>query len=340
MKRQYSLVETPKKIFGKRTDYAERVLADMLGKDYVEYRKKWVKASRREIVTAFPLCIQIEHVGRCNLRCPVCIHGAEQLRKNYIRDIKAPLDIQLYKRVLDEVRKYRCPSMAFHNNDEPLLLNDLDYRIRLAKKAGVMDIILNTNAILLTREKTHKLLKSGITKISFSVDAYNEKDYLSRRVGGDFEQVLKNIDYFMEQRKASNLRLPTTRATCLLTRFGVEGMNKFLKFWKDKVDMVEFQNFQPIQGYNEHLISPRATLDTHFTCNGPWQLLAIRPNADVLPCCSFYGTEIVVGNIKESSVYDIWNSGRMKRIREELLKDNFGFSPACRKCCDTFFRIE
>lgn len=330
------LVEKPKRIFGRRKDYGEKTLTNELGKKYIDYRKKWQGVSDRKAVTDFPLYLQIEHTGKCNLHCRTCIQGIPEIREKYSKDFK-PLELDLYEKILKEAEKYHCPSIAFHNNDEPLLLNDLEKRIRMAKKAGFIDIIMTTNANLLFPERTEKLLGSGLTKINFSLDACEEDDYKKLRIGGNFTQTLKNIEYFMEQRKKAELKLPITRATCVLSKLTADKMAQFKKFWEKKVDMVEFQNFQAISGYTEDLKPKGAKIDRKFTCNAPWQQLVIRANGDILPCCSFYGTEMVVGNIKKDSIYDVWNSLRVKRIREELLKNNFNFSPACRKCFETFY---
>lgn len=335
MKKQ-NLVETPKRIYDKRADLIEKILSEELGERYVEYRKKWIKASKRELVTDFPLYLQIEHSGKCNLRCPFCIQGIEVLRKNYSRGLK-PMDVKLYKKILAEAEQYNCPSISFHNNDEPLLLNDLETRIQLAKEAGFFDVILVTNATLLTKERTHNLLKLGITKMSFSVDACQEEDYKKTRRGGDFKRVLENIEYFLKQKKKSNLRLPTTRATCVLNKFTCKNMEKFRKFWEKRVDVVEFQNFQAIKNYTEGLRPPESRIDSSFTCNAPWQQLVIRPNGDILPCCSFYSAGMVVGNVKDSSLHDSWHSSRMEKIRKELSRNNFSFSPVCKMCSETFY---
>lgn len=331
-----TLAETPQRIYGKRTDYAERVLSDELGESYVEYRKKWLKASKRELVTDFPLYIQIEHSGKCNLRCASCIQGIEPLKADYSRGF-TPLDIDLYKKVLAEAKRYNCPSISFHNNDEPLLLSDLETRIKLAKEAGFMDIILVTNATLLTREKAQALLKSGITKMNFSLDGWNAEGYAKVRIGGDFNTVLSNVEYFMAEKKKANQRLPVTRATCVLNKFTCEDMDKFREFWGKRVDVVEFQDFQAVKGYTESLKPDGAIVNKNFACNAPWQQVVIRANGDILPCCSFYGAGLVVGNIKESSIYELWHSEQMEQIRKELLGNNF--NPVCKTCSKTFYSL-
>ncbi len=333
-----NLVEKPKRIYGERKDYAEKVLSEELGEKYVDYRKKWIRASNRELITDFPLYLQIEHSGKCNLGCPTCLQGIKGLRENYSKGFTF-LDMDLYKKVLAEAKKYNCPSIAFHNNDEPLLIPDIGKKIKMAKKAGFIDIIMTTNTTLLTKKKTHELLGSGITKINFSVDAADKENYKKSRPGANFKKVVGNIEYLMKEREKANLRLPITRATCVLTKFTEKNMENFKKFWEKKVDMVEFQNFQALKGYTETLKPLKAKVDRSFICNMPWQQLVIRANGDVLPCCSFYGIGLVIGNIKNFTLYNIWHGEKIQRIRKELLKNNFQFSPICKVCSETFYTL-
>jgi len=331
-----NLVEKTKRIFGKRKNYAEKVLSREFGKKYTDYRKKWIAASKRELLTNFPLYIQIEHSGKCNLRCPTCLQGIKNLRKNYSKGFNF-LGDGLYKKVLIEAKKHHCPSIAFHNNDEPLLIPNIGERIGAAKELGFLDIIMTTNATLLTKKKTHELLGSGITKINFSVDASNEGDYKKARPGADFKKVVGNIRYFMKERKKMGLKLPVTRATCVLTKFTEKNKDNFKKFWGKMVDVVEFQNFQALKGYTESLRPINSRIDKSFLCNMPWQQLVIRANGDILPCCSFYGKGLVLGNIKKDSLCEVWNGKRMGKIRKELLKNNFNFSPSCKNCSETSY---
>jgi radical SAM protein with 4Fe4S-binding SPASM domain len=334
-KQQY-LVETPERIYGQRENLAEKILSKKLGEKYIEYRKKWLAASKRELLTEFPLYIQIEYSGKCNLHCPTCPQGIKNLRENYSKGFKFLTD-DLFEKIIIEAKKYHCPSLAFHNNDEPLLIPDLGKKIRKAKELGFLDIIMTTNASLLTKEKTRELLGSGITKINFSVDAASVGDYKKTRPGSNFKKVVQNIEYFMKERKKNGLNLPITRATCVLTRFTEKNIQKFKKFWVKRVDMVEFQNFQALKGYTEYLKPAVSRVDKNFMCNLPWQQLVVRANGDVLPCCSFYGTALVLGNIKNDSLYDLWYGRKMEKIRKELLKNNFDFSPVCKNCSETFY---
>lgn len=54
-------------------------------------------------------------------------------------------------------------------------------------------------------------------------------------------------------------------------------------------------------------------------CIIPWTYLELLPSGVVNPCCS---NPIVLGNIKEQSIDEIWNSDNMKKLRLEMLKDS------------------
>ena len=54
-------------------------------------------------------------------------------------------------------------------------------------------------------------------------------------------------------------------------------------------------------------------------CIIPWTYLELLPSGVVSPCCS---NPIFLGNIKEQSIDEIWNSDNMKKLRLEMLKDS------------------
>lgn len=64
-------------------------------------------------------------------------------------------------------------------------------------------------------------------------------------------------------------------------------------------------------------------------CISPWIHLHTWPNDQVYPCC-MTPMENPVGNLKENSLEEIWNSSKMKDLRVTFLKDNRPSS--CNRC--------
>lgn len=326
---------TTQRIIGNRASFGDTILTQKFGERYTTYREQWRRVSERSLVTDFPLYVQFEMTPHCNFQCIGCIHGAADSRKAYTA-IPNTLSFEKFKDIIVEMSDNGCPSAAFHNNNEPLLTRNLPEYVKFASDHGIIDLIITTNASLLTPDIALALLDSGLTKLTFSLDAFSEETYKSVRVKGDFFTVRDNVLHFLELRAQRNMFLPITRVSFAMNRKNQHEAEAFRNFWQDKVDLVEFQNFQAISGRTEHLAPEGAVRNSSFSCNAPWQQLLVRSNGDVLPCCSFYGKDIVVGNIENESLGSIWRGPTMRALRTALASGIFP-NPACQQCAQTFY---
>ncbi len=66
-------------------------------------------------------------------------------------------------------------------------------------------------------------------------------------------------------------------------------------------------------------------------CLAPWFQVDVMPNGDVVTCRDF--PDFVTGNIKESSILDIYNGERHKAFRRALRSCKNGVFPLCSRCC-------
>lgn len=65
-------------------------------------------------------------------------------------------------------------------------------------------------------------------------------------------------------------------------------------------------------------------------CVAPFIMVDVMPNGDVTTCRDFI--DVVVGNITEKPLLDIWNDEPFVRFRK-LLLDHGGLLPQCSRCC-------
>jgi radical SAM protein with 4Fe4S-binding SPASM domain len=66
-------------------------------------------------------------------------------------------------------------------------------------------------------------------------------------------------------------------------------------------------------------------------CVAPWFQLDIMPNGDAVTCRDF--PDFVTGNIKESSILDIYNGEKHRAFRRALKSCKNGVFPICSRCC-------
>jgi len=65
-----------------------------------------------------------------------------------------------------------------------------------------------------------------------------------------------------------------------------------------------------------------------WDCKEPWSRAYMTPTGDFMPCPMFPGYNM--GNIRNNSFLEIWNSRRARDMRKRLSR---GLPPICRKCC-------
>jgi MoaA/NifB/PqqE/SkfB family radical SAM enzyme len=66
-------------------------------------------------------------------------------------------------------------------------------------------------------------------------------------------------------------------------------------------------------------------------CISPWFQLDVMPNGDTVTCRDF--PDFVTGNIKESSIPEIYNGEKHRQFRRALRSCENGVFPICSRCC-------
>ena len=312
-------------------------LASIIGKKFEEYREKWNAANRFELETDFPLFLHLELSQICNLRCPSCPIGQPEAYTKYVSSEK--MDPNLYRKIILEGERYHCPSMEPQGTNEPFLDQNLEDYIRFAADHGFIDIMLNTNGTLLTEERARKVLKSGITRLRFSLDAATKETFEKVRLGAKYETTMKNIERFLEIKKQEKYDLPVVGVNFCKTKFNEHEEEAFVEKWIDKVDFFVIQDFQPPDldtNYSEYLSSESAfrknIKESGYNCQQPWQRVLVRSNGEVCPCCAFFSTELSLGNMKDHNLHELWNSKEMHELRSMHKLGNYGDNPWCKKC--------
>lgn len=64
-------------------------------------------------------------------------------------------------------------------------------------------------------------------------------------------------------------------------------------------------------------------------CVSIFQVTEVDSNGDVSPCRDYH--DYVVGNLKESTLTELWNSPAYRRFRQSLVTE--GLMPVCSRCC-------
>lgn len=342
MEENYSREDQSKKsLLASNVDFF-KLVGEEIGrpKEFKEYREIFDKSTRDcKSYQDFPIHIDFELNFICNIKCTFCTHSLDDEKIKEWGDKKQKVTFETFKKIIDEGMPKGLRSIAFNGTNEPLTVKDLDKYIKYAKDSGVLDIMFNTNGLLLTKEISKKLIESGLTRLMISIDAFKKETYEEQRIGANYEKLVENILNFLEVRKEMGAKLPLVRLSFLAHANNIDEIEPFIEFWKDKIDFFAFQRLsdafmydeEKSESFREEFKMGEVEKDEFFDCSQPFVRVMIRNNGDVLPCCVFYGMKLPIGNIYENSLYDIYNGDAMKKIKQTV-NDPDKQSEACRVC--------
>ena len=308
------------------------LLAQELGERFRAYRAKWERASNLEVVTDYPIHIGFELNRSCNLRCPMCTWSAENAQN---LGKESWFDFERFTRIIDDgVRRGLC-SVALNWVNEPLLRPDLPKFVAYARDAGVLDIIIHTNGMLLTETMAAGLIDGGLTRLMVSLDAVTQPVYDKIRVGADLEVVKRNVFRFLELRRARGKRLPLLSVNFVKMSVNEHELEKFVETWSPHVDFFAIQEYiNPFPDrQDKHALTAStlsATID--FKCAQPFQRVAIQYDGTVSPCCTFYGAELSVGNAFQRPLGEVWQGAPMQAMRDMHARGEYFTNDVCKTC--------
>ena len=165
--------------FSRHTEGLDKYLCHILGPKFTEYRQVWSRIGIGKTVADFPLFPVVETKFACNLKCRICHKSDNETRRSL--QYAEILSMGLFKRIVDEMADYRCPSLGLNNNNEPLLDPFILERIAYASQKGIMDTIMHTNAILLSDDCSRSLVENRLTRLLISLDAANASTFTKIR---------------------------------------------------------------------------------------------------------------------------------------------------------------
>ncbi|MBI5331968.1 MAG: SPASM domain-containing protein [Candidatus Aenigmarchaeota archaeon] len=293
---------------------------------YRLYRLKWNLAGKYHIKFGFPIHIDIESSSYCNLRCRMCPQSfaPKSIDKGYA-------EWNMFKKIIDESAKHGLCSIKLNWRGEPLLHKQLPEMVAYAKKHGIIEVMINTNGQLMTKDMSRKLIKAGIDKIIISLDGMNRTTYEHLRQGANYDKLIKNMDDLLVLKKELGAKKPFVRVQTLRMKETNKEVNDYVRFWKQRVDDVAVNEYSN-RGEAEKRDVGDYTVVGRCPCPQIWQRMMIAWNGDVMVCCGDWYKKTLIGNVNKSSVKELWDSKKWEHIREMHKQRRLAEVPGCDKC--------
>lgn len=276
-----------------------------------------------------PKMLVIDTNCLCNNSCYFCWRHQKpeelkSINKKYGSDPFISFDI--YKKIIDDAIKY--PSITWlalcGPMGEPMMHNRLVDMCEYAyKKNHFKKISVNTNGLAIDKHDISRLLNS-VQDFSISVDSIEPETYGKIHGSSEFlPKVIENIKKCIEYKKQHGA------VSVITVRFTENELNmgqfpEFEKFFKDLgVDEINYTKVHSFAGVKEELTDRKKAAH----CCQPNNAINFTFKGDLTTCCINWQMAPVFGNIKDSSLAELWMNEGMKN----WLKNRLDTAP-CNSC--------
>lgn len=287
-----------------------------------------------------PLFLWIEPTNNCNLKCSICSREFGSREAGF-------MDLELYRNIIDQIKKINPVVLTLHLAGEPLLHPKIHEMIQIASENRI-HTTFSTNGMLLSEEIVEKLIKSGLISLRIDFTPDREK-FESSRNGASWDRVYSNIRNLLKTKKERNLSFPlvTIQAVQLDNHHDmkkeIEGLHKLF----EDAPPNEFTTFRTHTWAGSFASSIREKSSYNITvqknrfspCLHLWSSFVICWNGDVVPCCRDLNAEMIINNVKNIPIREIWNSEKYIELRKKHIEKNVSDILLCSTCSKPYERI-
>jgi len=310
--------------------------------------------------SAKPRVFQLETTNVCNMKCVMCPRTELMTRK------LGYMPVEEFERLVDQLEPHDetkwnewksyseqdflshtlayeedffyfmicAQTLILHGFGEPILDKNLPAKIAIAHKKGI-PTYFSMNPVNIRLDKIKDIAEAGLDYLKFSLEGLdNETQMMYRRVvDKSFNDTLKKIFDVLELLERGNYK-----TKIILTRLSFKddpvGDKEYLDFWKQFPVMAYIKNQHNRWLYEEEKAEYNTAEYMQRYCEFPWSSMSILYDGTVVPCPLDYEGELNMGNVKDNTLEEIWNSQKYDDFRKMHANGNFPNGHFCKTKCD------
>lgn len=268
----------------------------------------------------FPQEIVIELTNHCNLACVMCPQKDMTRNKGFMEE-------SLFRSIVDQAAG-RAELVYLYGTGESLLHKKLPEYIAYARSKG-LTTVLSTNIIPLTEQSANAVLNSGLDYLIIAMDGASKETYESIRVGAKFEKLIANVKMVLAIRGRLKTA-PRIQMQMIISERTAHEVSAFkMLFTPDELRQIDLFRLKPL--FDTYARPGNAVRHTR-PCYWLWNMAAIAWDGRMQLCCMDFDAVAMEGNVRDTSIDDLWNSSRFNEIRARVRKVDYSDISLCRGC--------
>jgi radical SAM protein with 4Fe4S-binding SPASM domain len=305
-----------------------------------------------------PFSAHIDVCSVCNFKCSFCFQADnEGMKAANLKRGMMPVD--LFKKIVDDLAELpqRLKKVKIGNHGEPTLHDSLPEMIEYLNSRDITDIIeLFTNGSKLNPDLNLKMVEAGLQRINISLEGLTNQRYMD--VAGarvDFNDMVANITHLYENRGQCRIYIKIADQTSALGKdddtvfeLSDEEKNDFFKTFGNICDEIYVEKIVPQWARTQYdkqndvsdagMYGQQVKKDKKI-CPFTFMYLQFNWDGTTSPCTLDWPKKVVVGNVRDQSVSDIWTGDKLRDLQIAQLhghRDKIDFCNDCSApmvCC-------
>lgn len=321
------------------------------------YEKEYVVNKFEEFRSKEPVIYNIETTNACNMRCEMCPRTTMMTRS------VDTMSYDVFKRIAEQIRpfseeelrvwtdfveekygiKYDDMSenhyflhvipkvLVLHGYGDPLLDKDMPARVNLLTQMKIPSYF-SCNPANIDIKKTEEMFYNGLGYVKYSIESTDDEKHKEvRGQASNFTDAYDKICRVLDIKSKNNYKTTIVITMLNLNKtWQEEEYNKLKKAFEGK-DVYIYLKSQDQQWYQE---AKHKTNSIHWTefCQFPWSSMTIKSNGESVECVEDFNNEIILGDAKSQTLFDIWNGEKYKEFRRNHF--DLRHDIKCTKQCD------
>ncbi len=319
--------------------------------------RQYIIASLDEFRSKKPVVYNIETTNACNMKCKMCPRTTMMTRK------VATMDSVLFRDIVDQIephspelwsewesfvqQEYGIPKSAMsenhfflyiiprviqlHGYGDPLLDKDMAEYVGLLTSRGIPSYF-SCNPANINVEKTTEIFKNGLDYIKYSIESVEDESHKQiRGAASNFTESYRKIVQLLEIKKKMNYK--TTIIITMIDLNRKTQKEEFMLLSKafEGLDVYIYLKSEDQQWYRQDFHGTKSIHWSEF-CKHPWMSMTIKSNGEAAMCMEDFDNEIILGDARKETLYNIWNGDKYKRFRLDHI--NLTKAIKCSERCD------
>lgn len=282
--------------------------------------------SQKMIDWKFPHHLFIETTNACNLKCRMCVRSMTPLKIGAMK-------FELFKKILDESAEYGSRNFCLHLFGDPLLSPDIIKIIKYIKfKNPKNTILLTTNGILLTKEKAEEIIGNNVDKIVISAHRADKKKYEEVTGVDALDKVEENIKNLIGIKRNAKNNTSRIYLRMVVPDKDSNDVKIFRNKWSKYPVAVDVRELHNYGGKIDNRVVSKSKIIKRYPCYHLWFSPGISWDGEVSICCDDLERQAVIGDIKKTTLSEIWQNNILKKYRKYHLSGEYHKIPVCKNC--------